>query len=139
MCIEILTMNTTAEVILNLRKLGFDITEVEYVGYHFMYMGKDIFYCITQSDKKTLKLILVERMEIIPTDINRILLALNSMNNTVRYVKASLIDNDTVWLTCECPICTTECLAEILQISICSLYQASNLLNNKISTVNLST
>ncbi len=129
----------TAEVICNLRKFGFEITEVENVGYHFIYMGKDVFYCITQSDENSLKLVLVEKKEIKPSNITHILMALNTINNTVRYVKASLVDYDAVWLACECPICTTEGLAEILQISICSLYQASTLLNNKIQVQNQST
>lgn len=127
--------NITAEIIYNLCKLGFEITEVENIGYHFMYMGKDVFYCIANDDGSSLKLVLVEKREIISTDITRIFTVLNTINNTVRYVKASLIDYETVWLTCEQSICTKEeSLADLLQISICSLYQASILFNNKIHT-----
>lgn len=134
-----MNMDITAEVIYNLRKLGFEITEVGNIGYHFMYMGKDVFYCITHDDGSSLKLVLVEKKEILPTDITRIFTVLNTINNTVRYVKASLIDYEAVWLTCEQSICTKESLAELLQISVCSLYQASILFNNKIHTPNLST
>lgn len=111
-------MHTEESILTEMRRLGFLLTPLAHVGYHFEYCGHDLFLCPDREQNNVMKIV-----RPLSTDIdlkNNILISnlVNETNNVMTLTTASIVDEDTIWVSYSSFLFGNEPLGELLKMAI---------------------
>lgn len=110
------------EQILNaLKYLGFEVEELDDAGYHFQYEGINYLYMYNDNDENFLDLAIPAVHDIDETNELDCYRMMNSINSTLKYVKAYSLEN-SIWLYYERELSGDEDLYNLLTHMILSLH-----------------
>lgn len=114
------------------KELGFQLEDMEDLGYGFRYEGKHFLYMKSENDPDFLNITIPAVMDIDDKDDINFYKMMDQVNGTLKYVKAYEL-NDSMWLFYERELIGEEDLKAVLKNMILRLDNGYNFLNKNMS------
>ena len=114
--------------------MGFQLDEMEGLGYGFRYEGINYIYMPNDDDEDFLNLAIPAISEVTEDNINAALMLMDKLNLTVKYVKANRL-GDSIWLFYERELYGGEDLEELLPRMILHLEAAINFFHSVMESI----
>lgn len=111
-------MHTEENRLTEMRRLGFVLTPLAHVGYHFEYCGHDLFLCPGRKQNNVMKIVRPLSTDIDLKDNTLISNLVNETNNVMTMTTASIVDEDTIWVSYSYFLFGNEPLGELLKMAI---------------------
>ena len=105
------------------KALGFEMEELEGMGYGFQYEGKHFLYMYNEDDEDFLNISLPGVLDIDDENNTTFYQVMDKLNSTLKYVKAYKL-NDSMWLFYERELFSGEDLKQVLSRMILHLEAA---------------
>jgi len=102
------------------KALGFELEEMDGLGYGFQYEGKHYLYMYNEDDEDFLNIALPAVMDVEDMDNVDFYQVMDKINGTLKYVKANKL-NDSMWLFYERELFGDEDLQQVLSRMILHL------------------
>lgn len=111
-------MEKTELILKELRALGLELEEVTDIGFHFICENSHFLFMPCENDENFLRFAIPGIFEV--TEENRLFLLdiANKTNMDLKYVKAVIMDNETLWLFLEYRMVGEQSLDELLEFII---------------------
>ena len=114
------------------KALGFEMEELEGMGYGFQYEGKHFLYMYNEDDEDFLNITLPGVLDIDNENDITLYQAMDKLNGTLKYVKAYTL-NDSMWLFYERELFGDEDLKQVISRMILHLEAALIFLRRAIA------
>lgn len=114
------------------KELGFQLEDMEDLGYGFRYEGKHFLYMKSENDPEFLNITVPAVIDIDDKDDINFYKMMDQVNGTLKYVKAYEL-NDSMWLFYERELTGDEDLKKVLKNMILRLDNGYNFLNKNMS------
>lgn len=111
-------MHTEESILTEMRRLGFVLTPLANVGYHFEYCGHDLFLCPDHKLDNVMKIVLPISTDIDIKDNIIINNLINETNNVMPLTTATIVDEDTIWVSYSTYLFGSEPLGVLLRIAV---------------------
>lgn len=116
------------------KALGFEMEEVEGMGYSFQYEGKHFLYMYNEEDEEFLNISLPCVLDYEDYDDATLSKVTEKLNSTLKYVKAYKV-NDSIWLFYERELIGDEDLNKLLSRMIIHLEAALMFLRHTVTDI----
>ena len=117
-------MNTEEKIVYSLRRLGLNPTPLEKVGHYISFEDTDIFYCPDDENPEIFRMILPLSVEINDENREQWMDIINDTNNIMKLTTASIIDEETIWISYRSYIFGTEPLDQMIEVAVKALKHA---------------
>ena len=118
-----------------MRRLGFVLTPLLNVGYHFEYGKHDLFICPDTAQNNILKIILPISTEVKIIDDLKAYRLVNEANNIMNLTTASIVDDDTIWISYRTFLSSNEPLGVLLDIAINAVTNTADHIQNGLKSI----
>ena len=118
-----------------MRRLGFVLTPLANVGHHFEYCEHDLFICPYTAQNNILKIILpIDTSKKINDDL-KVYRLVNEANNIMNLTTASIVDDDTIWVSYRTFLSGSEPLGTVLDIAINAVTSTADHIYNGLKSI----
>ena len=128
-------MHTEESILTEMRRLGFVLTPLVNVGYHFEYGKHDLFICPDTAQNNILKIILPISTEVKINDDIEAYRLVNETNNIMNLTMASIVDDDTIWISYRTFLSGSEHLGILLNIAINAVTSTADYIYNGLESI----
>ena len=128
-------MHTEESILTEMRRLGFVLTPLVNVGYHFEYGKHDLFICPDTAQNNILKIILPISTEVKINDYIEAYRLVNETNNIMNLTTASIVDDDTIWISYRTFLSGSEHLGILLNIAINAVTSTADYIYNGLESI----
>jgi hypothetical protein len=128
-------MHTEESILTEMRRLGFVLTPLLNVGYHFEYGKHDLFICPDTAQNNILKIILPISTEVKINDDMEAYRLVNETNNIMNLTTASIVDDDTIWVSYRTFLSGNEPLGVLLDIAINAVTSTADHIQNGLKSI----
>ena len=118
-----------------MRRLGFVLTPLVNVGYHFEYCKHDMFICLDTARNNILKIILPINNNAKIIDDLKAYRLVNEANNIMNLTTASIVDDDTIWISYRTFLSGSEPLETVLDIAINAVTSTADHIYNGLKSI----
>lgn len=118
-----------------MRRLGFVLTPLVNVGYHFEYCKHDMFICPDTARNNILKIILPINTNAKIIDDLKAYRLVNEANNIMNLTTASIVDDDTIWISYRTFLSGSEPLGTVLDIAINAVTSTADHIYNGLKSI----
>lgn len=125
-------MHTEESILTEMRRLGFILTPLENVGYHFEYHLHNLFLCQDRKRNNVLKIVRPISTETDITDNILISNLINEVNNVMDLTTVTTVDNETIWVSYRSYIFGSEPLEELLKMAISAVAGTSEYILDRL-------
>lgn len=128
-------MHTEESILTEMRRLGFVLTPLVNVGYHFEYCKHDMFICPDTARNNILKIILPINTNAKIIDDLKAYRLVNEANNIMNLTTASIVDDDTIWISYRTFLSGSEPLGTVLDIAINAVTSTADHIYNGLKSI----
>lgn len=118
-----------------MRRLGFVLTPLVNVGHHFEYGKHDMFICPDTARNNILKIILPINTNAKIIDDLKAYRLVNEANNIMNLTTASIVDDDTIWISYRTFLSGSEPLGTVLDIAINAVTSTADHIYNGLKSI----
>ena len=128
-------MHTEESILTEMRRLGFVLTPLVNVGYHFEYCKHDMFICPDTARNNILKIILPINTNAKIIDELKAYRLVNEANNIMNLTTASIVDDDMIWISYRTFLSGSEPLETVLDIAINAVTSTADHIYNGLKSI----